>query len=1271
MGWFLDNPTLAPFGEAPPTGPETPTPPKTPTRPPLRLQPQPKPKGLTPQEEEAAIQEEEARLRAGGLPLRPSRDLLNITRVTRQPFKFALGAGQGIEALAKLPFARGEGVELREPKSRAQVFGQLLGTLGIPTKPLTQEELESPLSSLFLAPGARGIAGFGAGFETAEQALRGRQLAQAAARRGLGLAGEAAVPRLIDTGVLKVSPRVAGAAGKAAKEPWQMSLKEINELRGRQRFGQIDIRSNQAYRREFVEQALSEGKPVPPEVLAEYPGLAAKAAPAPAAAAPGGAKEPLKIYDVGGRSDSFTGGFAIADPAVTRLKALGYQAELAKKTLPPPAKGRSGFSIYSIKTNAPEAVVEEAKVWRFTPEGQAALTEELLHPAPAAAARVPTAEAVRPPVTPPEAAAGAGTRPPTVPPAAGGTVPPDDVIKRFTQFIHSPESLNLQELTVQMRSKQLGQRLAALQKRTDDLLTQGVKFEDALKQAQTETMAGQFDRPMTALTEAMAEEFRDAAFAKVYEVLAKEPLEQMSTAEALRNALAGKGIPRELGTAGGSAYTRLSRVFPPEVLAELEKGKPLAKALEDKLLLSPQHLDFSKWERFPSPELAAEQLPLERTPSALKGFGPRTYAEEIDAQLKFAELRRGPPIPFYEAPAITEALKQPSMMPLKDRYILVDALKEAGWTTMDIGNALRANLASVDASWSLRQQILLAPNNKRDFMVGNLSGWRAMFDKKFAETAMENIQRHKYYPLYEELAAKKGNDFLRPLVQKGLPAWQKEEAFMILGGERPIPRFMEKLPWIRLSQRGFVTATNEMNWRIFTRYADNLFAQNEKMALGRLKVPRGGFNIEKEISDFSGMLTDMTGRANLGPVNKLSGPMNAGFFSLRLNLGRLLTPRHLLSPNPRIRAEAAKNIVAFVGTIMGVEVLGEKLGLWDVEKNPLSADFAKLRIGDTRVDPWGGFQQFAVFAARIATGDYKASTTGIQESTDVLRTSASFVRTKLAPLASLFADLATGKTFLGEKTDVKNARQWAERITPFALGDMVDALNEEGIGGAAVASSALFGAGIATYPTPLVEYTDVPKTLPPDLKEAYDRYQDAKTPSAERTLRDTNPLVRQALHIVETRQQELRKAKPEIDVALAKRGRTPQTQEALSEYLKRVPREEREGEKERIEFELKLAEAHYSDAWVHITDLTPQQVQLYQDYLSVRGNWTQEQAWFAATGAKTIVRRVDKAVQAVRLQIRRANPDIEAGLVKFYGNKPLEAPTQKPAWLIEAQGARP
>ncbi len=662
--------------------------------------------------------------------------------------------------------------------------------------------------------------------------------------------------------------------------------------------------------------------------------------------------------------------------------------------------------------------------------------------------------------------------PPQVPPIkppiaeAAPELPPDDVIKQFTQFIHSPESIDLTTLTQKALAQQRATRIAAYDDIFQKTLSQGRSIEEADKEAR-QALAGKYERPISNWADALTEQTREALFAKVNEVM-PEGFEKVSTLEALRNALLGHGIPTTPGIKGGSAYSRLSKVFPPEVVETLSKTTPLRQQVEEILLSRPPRPPTRI--EYPPTTAIPSQLPLKPPPPLV---APQYAQTEIERKLAVSDFRQeieamqaGRPYPppnveRFES-VIDNVIKQPSMWPLSTQNVLVRVLKGGGWAAIDIGNALRAVKSGLDLSF-WRQQALLIPMNFTKTLKATVSGWRAGWDPKFAKAAFENIQKHPYYRYYEAA----GKDFLRPLEQKGISDWQKTEQFMILGSERLIPRIMEKVPGLGWSQRAFVTGANQMNWEIFADFVDKVLAKNAAIAAGKTTMKAGeAFNMQQTITNFAGMLADMTGRAGLGPLKALTPAINAGFYSMRLTLGRILTPRHLFSSDPMVRKEAWKNILGAITTYGGIILLGKQLGLWDVSLDSNSPDYGIIRLGPIRLDPWGGYQQYVVLLSRTISQSATSATTGINRPSDLGNTLSRFLFSKESPGAGLGIETWTQKTFLGEDVDYSNLKQWADRIAPMSAVDMVETLAETGVAGLFVAPAAAVGwtKGAYAYP---------------------------------------------------------------------------------------------------------------------------------------------------------------------------------------------------------------
>ena len=659
----------------------------------------------------------------------------------------------------------------------------------------------------------------------------------------------------------------------------------------------------------------------------------------------------------------------------------------------------------------------------------------------------------------------------------------DALVGFFADYLDNPNTITAWELTRELRRETRAGRAEQLKIRAQELVAQeGLGTEDALKQAMRETLSGELPSARSDYLQGLTDELRDALFNKVYYTLKDQPLELASTVQALTNALMGKPIPRDPGVKGGSAYTRLQRVFggQPKVLKAIDTMAKQRKPLDD-VVEGIFH------------EVGREPIPVDRQTAdylrnlSMKPFGQAWLLGDAPGLTKLTdpksdkqirdetnqlqiELAKDPvPVTRYEQP-IEAAAKQIPLWPTPTRDMIVTVLKEIGWSPIDIGNFLRANKASFDFSF-WRQQGPMIFNHPVAFAQSNVEAWNSIWSQKSAEASWERITRDPLFQIYD-VASEAGYDFLRPLdIKKGTSQWRGVEEFGYLTGERVIPRLTMKIPWVKISSRTFVTGTNGHNWRIFKAHYKAMLKLSEKYASGELTLREGqAFDIQKEMVDMAKMLADFTQRGSLGKASALAAPINALFFAPRATLGRLLTPRHLISANPRIRIEAWRNLTTFIGVIGGIVLLGWKMGLWDVEKDPRNAEFMSIRIGNTRIDPWSGYRQFLVFFTRITTDlftDKKggmSSVTGAEYELNPIGALTSFIRGKASPLASLFLEYWTGKNFIGEEFDVANKKQWAERIAPFAIWDVYEAITENNPEvGAGVVVPAILGLGVQTY----------------------------------------------------------------------------------------------------------------------------------------------------------------------------------------------------------------
>lgn len=335
-------------------------------------------------------------------------------------------------------------------------------------------------------------------------------------------------------------------------------------------------------------------------------------------------------------------------------------------------------------------------------------------------------------------------------------------------------------------------------------------------------------------------------------------------------------------------------------------------------------------------------------------------------------------------------------------------------------NLPRSLQASYDISRTFRQDLVALA--RHPVIVGR--NWPKMIkagrDPEAARVMMERIVAH---PRYEEAI----EDGLAITDYRG-PTKSIEED--MLGAE-----YAEKIPIIgkgvRFSNRAFNVggAMNRMD--IYSLLMDH--AENVHRTWYGKKVA-GKALTKTERRHLTNVINAETGRGNLdfgfapasgSEVMEKAGPLlTLGLFSPRLMAARVafLNPVYYARLSGPARTEAMRALLQTVAAGSAVLYAADKIPGVDVGMSPLSADFGKIRAGDTRIDIWGGFQQYVVNVYRYSQKETQSSTTG--EVTPKTREDIlwNFVSGKAAPIPAYGRDWQRGEDFAGQPFDpVKSA----------------------------------------------------------------------------------------------------------------------------------------------------------------------------------------------------------------------------------------------------------
>jgi hypothetical protein len=277
----------------------------------------------------------------------------------------------------------------------------------------------------------------------------------------------------------------------------------------------------------------------------------------------------------------------------------------------------------------------------------------------------------------------------------------------------------------------------------------------------------------------------------------------------------------------------------------------------------------------------------------------------------------------------------------------------------------------------------------------------------------------------------------------------------------------EKIPGlgrgVAASNRAFVTFLSAQRAEMFDRMM--LARPKDKQTL-------------KDAEEVARFVNICTGRGDAGRLRSVVEGASYAIWSPSLLLSRfqILLPTHAIGASRETQKAMA---VEYARTIMGISAIYAALQLADmaddedeidVNASPLSSDFGKVRIGDTRIDPLGGLSQVAVWIARMVTGKKMSSSGKIYDLSgdlkygedDAFDVTTRFLRSKAHPLLATAIDLRTGKNVVGEKITAKEAAK--NLILPLSVKDIDTSLQEMGATKAvSLALISAFGFGVQTY----------------------------------------------------------------------------------------------------------------------------------------------------------------------------------------------------------------
>lgn len=417
---------------------------------------------------------------------------------------------------------------------------------------------------------------------------------------------------------------------------------------------------------------------------------------------------------------------------------------------------------------------------------------------------------------------------------------------------------------------------------------------------------------------------------------------------------------------------------------------------------------------------------------------------------------------------------------------------------VEAANFPRAVMASFDMSAPLRQGLPLI--HKKAF-------WTSLDDmvKSWgSETAFDAVQASiAERPLFKKRV---GPD------NKVLPSFAEDAGLKLTDltdltsrEEAVMSTWAEKIPGVRRSNRAYTAFLNKLRADTFEQLVKDgkIFGADAGVDLPRARA----------LAEF---VNYASGRGSLGKAERAAVILNSTFFAPRLIASRLkfLNPTTYVTGDKMARKEAIKSLLALTAAGNTVIQLGKMAGA-EVENDPGSSDFGKLKIGNVRLDPWAGFQQYVVAANRIlrpreariesfeggadtgiapidmATGwlgaqggKFKSSVSGSEYflgekygGSSRLDVAGRFLEGKANPIINFATGLLRGKDLAGQPFNVPE--ETAKRFVPIFVQDfkelltenpnLIPGINEEGVGdniypeNLPAAIPSFFGMGMQRY----------------------------------------------------------------------------------------------------------------------------------------------------------------------------------------------------------------
>ena len=423
--------------------------------------------------------------------------------------------------------------------------------------------------------------------------------------------------------------------------------------------------------------------------------------------------------------------------------------------------------------------------------------------------------------------------------------------------------------------------------------------------------------------------------------------------------------------------------------------------------------------------------------SARAGLAELPVLKQESAAEAISNIMKGERLRPFELKLLGKALGQDFAHAIADTRTMSSATLNA---LLQTTGALRTLKTMWDVSAIGRQGAVLGVNHPVLAKRALNKMAQGVFNQENYEALHDAIVSDPRYGMAEEAGL-----YIAPVDKEGVDLSEREEAFM--------SDFADKIPGARISERAFNGYLNALRADTFYYFMDKWgdqadIADFRKLAQTiNLQTGRGGFMVDPDAPNVGLERFKRTVEAGM-PLAALP------FFSPRWVLSRIQMPIAAAMPvrdaatgalrwSPA-NTEAVKNLVSYYGGLAAMLGMAAAAGA-EVERDPRSSDFGKIKIGNTRIDLTAGMSQYVRFIAQMMQGQRKVLSDGRIQDIDRERVWYRFLRSKSSPMAGLLASIVFGKTFTGdefiptgdEPTSMAIAKALSNRGVPDSVADKV------------------------------------------------------------------------------------------------------------------------------------------------------------------------------------------------------------------------------------------